>query len=231
MKLSKLSTCLIASALIFSACGGGGSQDQKGDEKKDQGDSKKEEKSKEKVTTFNYKPKSTQVSITTYKHTAKNGVGIDFDTLSVKGVGSDAEKLSGLFKGASFTVPISGLNSGDAKRDEKIREHFFGTMKKTSAIEGKVKKMKLDGKKGEALLSIKMNGKSQEVEMDLARKKKKLKMTGEIDVKDWEGKEALNALQKACEEKHTGEDGKTKLWSTVSLKISTKLEVKERMAS
>jgi hypothetical protein len=228
MKFFKTSTLFLASALLLSACGGGA----KNDGKKEGGkDDKKKEKKEKKVSIYNYKNANTQVSITTYKHTAKNGVGIDFDTLSVSGVGTDSKKISDLFEGAKFTVPISGLNSGNPDRDKKIREHFFGTMKKTKAIKGSIEKMKLDGKEGKATLAIKMNGKSQNVKMDLERKKQKLKMTGEIDAKNWDGQDALDALQKACEEKHTGEDGKTKLWSTVTLNISTKLDLKERMAS
>ncbi len=229
MKTYRSTTILLASVLFLSACGGGGTK--KGGNKSDDGASKKDTASEKKVSSFNYKPKTTEVAITTYKHTAKNGVGIKFDSISVKGVGSNAKSIPKLFADAQFKIPVSGLNSGKPDRDKKIREHFFGTMKKTSSIKGSVKKMKLDGKKGSATLKITMNGNSQEVKMKLKKEKNALKMMGEIDVMNWKGKEALDALQKACEEKHTGEDGKTKLWSTVALNISTKLEVKERLAS
>lgn len=231
MKLFRTPAIMLASVLFFSACGGGGGNDKKKEDEDQGGDSDKQEKKEKKVSTFNYKPKSTQVSITTYKHTSKTGVGIDFDSLMVSGVSSDVKNIPKLFKGAEFSIPISGLNSGDADRDDKIREHFFGTMEGTDSIEGSVVKMNMDGQKGSAVLNIKMNGKGQEVKMDLKRSDKELKMTGEIDAKNWDGMKAIEALQKACEEKHTGDDGKTKLWSTVALNISTVLEVKERMAS
>ncbi|MFB6258873.1 MAG: YceI family protein [Flavobacteriales bacterium] len=229
MKTFKRTSILFASVLILSACGGGAKKKKEGEGNKE-GDSKKDTTT-EKVTTYNYKPKTTKVAITTYKHEAKNGVGIKFDSLTVNGVGSEAKSISKLLEGLSFKVPISGLNSGNAKRDKKIRKHFFGTMSSTKVIKGSVKKMSLNGSSGNAVLKISMNEKTQEVKAKLKRKEGKLTMSAEIDVMNWEGKKALDALQKACKEKHTGKNGKTKLWSTVALNISTKLDVKETLAS
>lgn len=219
------SLVVIVSFLFLTACGGGDeSKDEKGK------DDEKEKEKEETIKTYSYDHSKTALSITTYKHTAKNGVGIDFDSLSVDGVGSKSEKLADLFEGASFEVPISEMNSGDPDRDDKIREHFFGSMESSSVLSGKVEEMEMDGKKGSALLSIEMNGNKEEVEMDAQLKEEELSMTGDIDVLNWDGNDALDALEEACEEKHTGEDGKTKLWPEVNLNVSTELKVRERLA-
>lgn len=219
------SLVVIVSFLFLTACGGG--DESKDDKKKDE---EKEKKKEETVKTFAYDHSKTSLSITTYKHTAKNGVGIDLENLQLKGVGEKAKSIPKLFQDVIFRVPISGLNSGDSARDDKIREHFFGTMESSSMLKGKLKKMELDGKEGSALVDIEMNGETNEVEMDVKWKEKKLTLTGTIDALDWNADEALEALQKACEEKHTGEDGETKLWSEVALEVSTELKVRERMA-
>ncbi len=225
MTILKRSTSILFSVLLLSACGGGGDQGKKDGEKGD-----KKDGSEDKVQTYNYDHSKTELNITTYKHSSKTGVGIGFDSLQVEGVGSDAKSIPELFKDVSFEVPISGLNSGDPTRDPKIREHFFGVMENGSSIEGEVKGMSVEGKEGSASIMVEMNGVEQTVEMDVKNEKGSLTLTGTIDALDWDGQEALDSLQSACEEKHTGDDGKTKLWSEVALELSTELEVRERMA-
>ena len=45
-----------------------------------------------------------------------------------------------------------------------------------------------------------------------------------INVEDWNGLEAIAALNKACEEKHTGNDSESVLWPDVDILLRTRLE-------
>jgi hypothetical protein len=44
-----------------------------------------------------------------------------------------------------------------------------------------------------------------------------------IDVSSWNALGGIDALNEVCEDLHKGDDGVSKLWSEVSLKLSTTL--------
>ena len=50
-----------------------------------------------------------------------------------------------------------------------------------------------------------------------------VELNANINVKDWNGAEAIKALNKACEEKHTGKDKESVLWPDVDVLVRTRL--------
>jgi len=89
-------------------------------------------------------------------------------------------------------------------------------MNNTDFIEGKIESL-ADGK---GVLLLKMNDVEQKADFtytisdDLA-----VELKTEIDVNNFNGVDALESINKVCADKHTGEDGVKKIWSTVEIVI------------
>ena len=198
-------------AFTLASCGGGSAEN------------KQEETTPavtEKACTFSYNNESTEVYWTAYKHTAKNPVGGQFDKFETVAEKATAESAIDLLSALSMTIDASTINSGDTARDKKLLAFFFDVMTNTETISGKVKSITETG----GILSMTMN----EVEQDVDFKYKvgddnKVELKAIIDVLQFQGESALESLGKACEAKHTGGDGEVKLWSEVSIYITTEL--------
>ncbi len=117
-------------------------------------------------------------------------------------------------------VDVSSINTKDTSRDRKIVTFFFDIMSNTGTIEGKVLSATATG----GVLAMKMNGVEQEVDFTyVVSEENKLELKTTIDVLNFQADEALASLNNACEEKHTGGDGKSVLWSEVAIYITTEL--------
>ena len=168
--------------------------------------------------TFTYSQEATSVHWTAYKFTEKAAVEGGFNTFQVNGTQAASSQLD-VFKNATFTIDANSVDSGNDGRDAKIKEHFFGKMS-SQTIEGSVKS--IEGNSGTMVL--KMNGQSQEVPVELSVDGRKVVLTGALDVANWEGNEALKALNEVCKALHTGPDKVSKLWPDVNIKLETSLK-------
>ena len=156
---------------------------------------------------------------TGFKFNDRVGVKGEFDSIYISGntfSGSPMESLKGL----QFEIPTSSVNTNDAGRNKKIHEIFFGTFN-TSNIIGSI-----DSINGmTAILQLNMNkvSISKKINFQLSSDRI-LESRFNINVKDWNGLEAISALNKACEEKHTGNDSESVLWPDVDILLRTRLE-------
>lgn len=199
MKFGIISTLCLS--LVMTSCGGG-HQDET------------EEQNEEKC--FYYvNQESFDLTWTAYKTTGKIPVGGTFD--QVKITGDQAENKAEALEGVEFEITTSTVNSQNEERDVKISEHFFGTFE-TPAITGKV--TAVDADNGKATVMITMHGISYDVEGDLAINEDAFTFDAAIDVYNWNGMAAINALNEVCYELHKGEDGESKLWSEVAVSFS-----------
>jgi polyisoprenoid-binding protein YceI len=171
--------------------------------------------------TYGYNGASTQLKWTAYKFTDKVGVGGTFKKYSVEGAPAATTARSAV-AGLKFKVDALSVDSGVADRDNKIAEHFFGTMSGGGTIRGQVKSVDPDGK---GVVTIEFNGQSRDVPVTYTLTDNvNLEVKGSLDVNDWAAGESLKALNKVCEELHTGADGASVLWPDVVLQINTVLE-------
>ena len=154
---------------------------------------------------------------TAYKFTAKAGVGGKFDTIYV-----DAPRISGtaedILVGGSISIPTSSINSNNIIRDPKIRESFFGTLN-TPTIQGKI----ISASDGKGEMELTMNGIKASNPYQYEVNDTALVVISSIDVSNWNGGEAISALNKVCEALHTGDDGTSKLWPDVDVVLSLPL--------
>jgi len=166
------------------------------------------------------KPEGTSVKWTAYKTTDKKPVGGEFTTLIFDNQGGTTpqEALNNL----EFSIPISNLFTKDASRDAKIKASFFGAMLDTDLIKGKISYS--DNKYS---ASITMNGVTNDIPLEVSvTDVRRVKMTGVMNLKDWDALDALASLNKVCFELHKGPDGVSKTWEDVAIEVNTYLRKK-----
>jgi len=166
--------------------------------------------------TYIVRPNSTTVSWTAYKTTNKIAVGgqftsIDFET-------SKGDSIAEAFNGLEFSIPVSGLFTDNDERDKKLIASFFNVMLDTQNITGKLSFDKDDL----CTAKITMNGKSKNIPLSYFAAEHEVIFTSELNLEDWDTSGALETLNKACGELHKGDDGISKTWTEVAIKIITK---------
>ncbi len=166
---------------------------------------------------------SIELEWTSFKHTAKTPVKGVFDNVEIT-VPEHADTPAELFKGATVKISTQSVNSGNEGRDVKLKNNFFGTMENTEFITGTVKSIEGDNE-GVAVVVIGMNGveKEQNFSWKLDADNKIIFKT-ELTVDDWNAHQSLDNLHEVCLEKHTGEDGVSKLWPNVEVYITAQLK-------
>jgi polyisoprenoid-binding protein YceI len=171
-----------------------------------------------KVCTFNYNSESTVIGWTAFKFTEKKGVNGIFEKSEVL-IANASEDMLQTLAGASFTIPISSINTNNPVRDGKIKNSFFGSMESTEIISGLVKSIS----DSLAVVEITMNGKSLEYTGTVTTDGLKVGFLTTINMTDFEAQYAIDSLNNVCKVVHTGMDGISKLWSEVDLNVETTL--------
>lgn len=171
------------------------------------------------VCNYTLTPDSAEVYWEAYKLTDKVAVGGQFMDFNYKPGASNTTNIPEMLKGSTIAIKTNSVNSGDAVRDPKIMEFFFGVMKIGDSIEGEIKSAEGDAVTGSAVISIAMNDVRSDVPFKYEVNDGEIKLYSEIDVNDWNGQAALAKLNEKCEAKHTGPDGKNVLWPDVAVKF------------
>ncbi|HHZ64511.1 MAG TPA: hypothetical protein EYN38_10965 [Flavobacteriales bacterium] len=191
----------------------------------DVGESPATEERQVESVTYIYDHNSTGIYWTAYKHSAKVAVQGIMDSIVVNGA-EDSESILELLTNTSFTVYSSSVNSKDPLRDEKIRKFFFGNMSNGDAISGEIMSVLGDESDGDGTLNLKINDLEREVPFVYEVEGETVNIRCTLDFNNWSCTRSLAELHKACDEKHTGEDGKSIFWPTIDVLIETTLKVK-----
>ncbi len=180
---------------------------------------KEEVKTAKENCTYSISPDNTMsLSWTAYKTTAKVGVGGKFTEFSFSD-GKPAATIAENIKGREFKILTDSTDTGKPERDAKIVKYFWSKMLDAGHVSGEIKEASGDNKAGKATFSIRLNGESHDAEFTYAVGEKTVVFDGEIDLNDWHAGAAVSSLNAACKELHTGKDGVSKTWPTVSVKI------------
>jgi len=162
---------------------------------------------------------STKIKFTAYKLTRKVGVNGVFDVFTISNV-KKGNSVAEMFTGATFSIPISGLNTGMPARDTKIRKFFFDILKSSDVLTGSLKSV--EGNTG--VMEITLNERTTEVNVKISRDGANISVAGKIDLEAHHAQNAIAALNAACGKNHIGEDGIPKMWPDVDFEITTVLQ-------
>lgn len=212
MKLS------VASVLLLTACGEGEKEESSEKEKSEQSE---EKESDDKVCHFTFDENATTVKWTAFKFTNKTGVGGEFKSITVTDV-NEGNSPHDVLQNASFSIPISSIDTKNPDRDKKIKEHFFNTMTETEQLKGQIKSWEEGSEK--ATLTLKMNGVEKDVDVNIAVEGEKVTLTATVDVNNFNGQASIKKLNEVCKDLHKGPEGESKLWSEVDIVVETTLE-------
>ena len=172
------------------------------------------------ICNFTYQPETTVINWTAFKTTAKKGVSGKFDEFEVLVPNDGNEFMIQSLNSATITIPVSSVNSDNPERDKKIDSLFFGAMNQTEIISVLVKSITEES----AIVEITMNGKSVDYEGEIIVENETVKFNATINLDDFEAQPAVESLNTACKDLHTGDDGVSKLWSEVDIAVETTLK-------
>ena len=202
MKLTKIGFVLVG--MILFSCGG---------------EEKTVDKKSGEETMYQIDVESVSLNWTAYKTTDKVGVGGEFGKINVT-AHDLSESPEGTIDNVSFSVPISSLFTNNEDRDWKLKNLFFGVMDNTEFIKGTFHAQEGDGESGTGVMDLTMNGKSCDVPYNYEIARDSMFISTTVNILSWEGKEALDSLNKACYDLHKGKDGVSKTWNEVDIKAS-----------
>ncbi len=179
----------------------------------------KEEATAEKACTYSIsKANPVTLSWTAYKTMAKVGVGGKFTKFSFT-KGQPAASIAENIKGREFKILTDSTDTGKPERDAKIVKYFWAKMADAQRISGSIKDASGDEQSGKATFSIRLNGEEHDANFTYKVGAETVVFEGEIDLNDWHAGEAVASLNEACKKLHTGDDGVSKTWPNVSIKI------------
>ena len=158
-----------------------------------------------------------------YKYTEKTGVNGVFEEVSVTNTGT-GNSISDVLMNATIQINTASSNSGDPTRDPKIKDTFFGALVDGQTIAGEIISVTGDNSFGHLEALIAMNGQAHPVLGEYTLKEGALELKFELSVDTWSASDALNALNKVCEDLHKGADGKSILWPDVTVYVNTTIK-------
>lgn len=182
-----------------------------------------QEEKKSGACTYSYNESLTELNWTAFKFTEKTGVKGKFDEFHLSG-GLPNEEISGMLNDIGFVIPVSSLNTANPDRDGKIRKFFFGNLKSPEVLKGKVSKAEGDNASGKIEVLLTMNEMEQSLNLNYRVSGDTLIIEGMLNLDNWGAQEGIKALNKECEQLHTGADGKSVLWSEIDIEIRSILD-------
>lgn len=175
--------------------------------------------SKEVVTkTYAIDPEHSTMQWTAYKTTDKIPVKGTFKEIQVVKT-TEGTSASDALNGMEFEIPVSSIFSNDSIRDPKLKTFFFDVMEKTMKLKGSFSVES----ENEGSILLTMNGVTKGLPFTYSMSQDTLILDAKMDLNAWEAQNALESINQACLELHTGPDGVSKTWDEVgvSAKILT----------
>jgi hypothetical protein len=182
-------------------------------------DTKKNEKISTEEKGYTVEEKTTTINWIAYKTTDKVPVKGQFTTLNIENSTKSKTALEAL-NNLKFNIPISSLFTNDTIRDSKLKTFFFGALKNTSLISGTIH----INNETSGTVDIVMNGITQALPITFIISEQMVTLEAVMDLDNWQAQTAIESLNEACKELHTGVDGISKTWSEVKIEVATYLK-------
>ncbi|WP_457618784.1 YceI family protein [Lutibacter sp.] len=168
---------------------------------------------------YTVEPTATTINWVAYKTTSKIPVKGQFTKVTIEHKNKATTVIKAL-NNLKFSIPVNSLFTKDTIRDKKLKKFFFGTMENTTEIEGVITIIN----QNYGTVSLTMNKITQELPISYTVNNQIVNIEAIIDLDNWKAQLALKALNAACNDLHSGDDGISKTWSEVKIKVSTLLK-------
>lgn len=169
-----------------------------------------------KAAAFSLKTAQNSIVWTAYKTSDKAPVRGEFKKVNITS-GGEGNTAKEAINNTHFSIPVSSIFTKDTSRDFKIRKFFFGVMDQTTLLSGKL----VIESDTTGYATIMMNNVSRNLPFTYTLEGKVFKLKATMKISDWKAEKALEALNLACKDLHTGDDGVSKTWDDVALEITS----------
>lgn len=159
---------------------------------------------------------SIKINWVAFKTTGKIPVKGQFNNVDLHKTSEVGVTARDFLNDLKFSVPVSSIFTDNEERDSKLQKFFFGVMKDTELLSGSISTTN----DTEGIIHLTMNGITHDLPIIFKTKDKQTTIKGVLDLENWGAQNALESLNKACFDLHKGDDGISKTWKTVNIKIS-----------
>jgi hypothetical protein len=168
-----------------------------------------------------YDVENTTIGFGGFKTTEKKEVKGTFTKFTVEGT-KVADTPEEVFANATISIPISTIETKDIGRNKRIKEAYFGKMENTFVIKASIVSFNKDS--NEVVVNITLNKIAKDVALNYTVSGDSISFDGELNILDFNGSDAVSALNEVCEALHTGADGESKTWAEVNLYVTSVLK-------
>lgn len=155
---------------------------------------------------------------TAYKFTNKVGVSGSFKNYTLQG-NNKSGSVETILNNLKLSILTESVDSKNTVRDFKLHTYFFNVFN-TPTIIGTI----INAKENQGFMKLDMNQNNLWVPYTYSIKNDTIELFTNLNLNNWNGEKALNALNKECYDLHTGEDGISKLWPDVDISIKLPLK-------
>lgn len=155
---------------------------------------------------------------TAYKFTNKVGVSGSFKNYTLQG-NNKSGSVETILNNLKLSILTESVDSKNTVRDFKLHTYFFKVFN-TPTIRGTI----INAKENQGFMKLDMNQNNLWVPYTYSIKNDTIELFTNLNLNNWNGEKALNALNKECYDLHTGEDGISKLWPDVDISIKLPLK-------
>ncbi|MCB0357757.1 MAG: YceI family protein, partial [Bdellovibrionales bacterium] len=145
----------------------------------------------------------------------------------MKNDNKDSSSLKEWLENYGFAINVNSVDTKNSQRDKTLVDSFFSLfattinyLPKDKFITGQT--LQVIGPK-KIIAQLDLNGMKKEVPVTYEYAQEWLKITGSIDLLDFQLHKAHATLHKACYELHKGEDGVSKTWTQVDFEGKIKI--------
>ncbi len=181
----------------------------------------KKEVKKADAIEYTIEPKTTTINWTAFKTTEKLPIKGVFKTVNVTNSKSSTNPFEAV-NGIEFSIPVNSIDTKKEERDAKLIKAFFGSMKDTQNLTGKINL----GENGKGAIDLTMNGVTTKLPITYIISGQLAEINATLNLDNWKAQLAIAALNKACNDKHKGADGISKTWKEVNIHIVSYLRAK-----
>lgn len=167
---------------------------------------------------FSFDDKNTIVEGTGYKFASKDAVTARFTGFK-QNKKTSASNPQVLMKDLKVEVDLFSIDSGNALRDQNLRETLFTGILGDSSV--KIQVQKVGDKTIDTVMTL--NEKKIPIVFTYTLTKDTLKAEGQFDILKFALNDQVAALKKRCGSLHTGPDGKSVTWTDFKIAVTAPL--------